>query len=138
EDVADLNRLVRLVQEALRHNTSAKAAAEIAVHDLGAQRHGAPLYRAPGGGGPRLTPDIPISVDRTDAMVADSLAAVELGFDALKLKLDRDSGLAIERVKAIHAAVGGRALLRLDANQAWTAKQAVQVMGRLEDAGVPL
>ncbi len=138
EDVADLNRLMCMVQEALRHNTSAKAAVEIAIHDLWAQLHGAPLYRMLGGGEPRLTTDITISVDGIDAMVAESLAAVELGFDALKLKLDRDSGLAIERVKAIHAAVGGRALLRLDANQAWTAKQAVQVMGRLEDAGVPL
>src|SRR5690606_39545761 len=41
-------------------------------------------------------------------------------------------------VKAIHAAVEGRALLRLDANQGWTAKQAVYAMHALEDAGVQL
>jgi L-alanine-DL-glutamate epimerase-like enolase superfamily enzyme len=44
----------------------------------------------------------------------------------------------IERVKAIYAAVEGRALLRLDANQGWTAKQAVFALQTLEDAGVRL
>src|SRR3546814_3266801 len=44
----------------------------------------------------------------------------------------------IERVRAIYAAVEGRALLRLDANQGWTAKQAVYAMQALEDAGVRL
>jgi L-alanine-DL-glutamate epimerase-like enolase superfamily enzyme len=34
--------------------------------------------------------------------------------------------------------VEGRALLRLDANQGWTAKQAVHAMHKLEDAGVTL
>ena len=43
-----------------------------------------------------------------------------------------------ERVKAIYAAVEGRALLRLDANQGWTAKQAVYALQTLEDAGVRL
>jgi L-alanine-DL-glutamate epimerase-like enolase superfamily enzyme len=50
----------------------------------------------------------------------------------------KDIGLDIERVKAIYAAVEGRALLRLDANQGWTAKQAVYAMHTLEDAGVLL
>jgi len=70
--------------------------------------------------------------------VADSIAAVERGFDSLKIKVGKDIGLDIERVKAIHAAVEGRALLRLDANQGWTAKQAVYAMQALEDAGVLL
>src|SRR3546814_8709014 len=48
------------------------------------------------------------------------------------------SDLDIERVRAIYAAVEGRALLRLDANQGWTAKQAVYAMQALEDAGVRL
>ena len=71
-------------------------------------------------------------------MVADSIAAVDRGFDSLKIKVGKDIGVDIERVKAIHAAVEGRALLRLDANQGWTAKQAVYALQTLEDAGVRL
>ncbi len=138
EDVANLNRLTRIVQGAMERNTSAKAAVEIALYDLWAQLHEAPLYRMLGGGEPVITTDITISVDHIDKMVADSLSAVDRGFESLKIKVGKDIGLDIERVKAIHAAVEGRALLRLDANQGWTPKQAVFAMHALENAGVHL
>lgn len=138
EDIANLNRITRIVQGALERNTSAKAAVEIAVYDLWGQLYGAPLYRMLGGGEPVITTDITISVDHIDKMVADSLSAVERGFESLKIKVGKDIGVDIERVKAIYAAVEGRALLRLDANQGWSAKQAVYAMQALEEAGVKL
>jgi L-alanine-DL-glutamate epimerase-like enolase superfamily enzyme len=91
-----------------------------------------------GGGDPVVTTDITISVDYIEKMVTDSIAAVERGFESLKIKVGKEIGLDIERIKAIHAAVDGRALLRLDANQGWTAKQAVYALHTLEDAGVRL
>ena len=138
EEIANLNRITRIVQTALERNTSAKAAVEIAVYDLWGQLYGAPLYQMLGGGEPVITTDITISVDHIDKMVADSVAAVGRGFESLKIKVGKDIGVDIERVKAIHAAVEGRALLRLDANQGWTAKQAVHAMHVLENAGVHL
>ena len=137
-DIADLNRNTHLIQSAMEKNSSAKAAVEIAIYDLWGQLYGAPLYRLLGGGDPVITTDITISVDYIDKMVADSLAAVERGFESLKIKVGKDIGVDIERVKAIYAAVEGRALLRLDANQGWTAKQAVYALHTLEDAGVRL
>src|SRR3546814_2543781 len=91
-----------------------------------------------GGGEPVITTDITISVDHIDKMVADSLSAVDRGFESLKIKVGKDIGVDIERVRAIYAAVEGRALLRLDANQGWTAKQAVYALPALADAGVRL
>ena len=138
QEVGDLNRITGLIQGAMENNFSAKAALEIAVYDLWGQLYGAPLYRLLGGGDPVVTTDITISVDYIDKMVADSVSAVERGFASLKIKVGKDMGVDIERVKAIHAAVEGRALLRLDANQGWSAKQAVFAMRALEDAGVHL
>ena len=137
-EIADLNRITQLIQTALEKNFSAKAAVEIAVYDLFGQLYNAPLYKMLGGGDPVITTDITISVDYIDKMVADSLAAVERGFESLKIKVGKDIGVDIERTKAIFAAVEGRALLRLDANQGWTAKQAVYAIQALEDAGVHL
>lgn len=137
-DLANLNQITRLVQTAMERNYSAKAAVEIAVYDLWAQLYEAPLYRMLGGGDPVLDTDLTISVDYIDKMVADSLSALDRGFETLKIKIGKDIGLDIERVKAIHAAVEGRALLRLDANQGWTPKEAVYAMNKLEDAGVKL
>jgi L-Ala-D/L-Glu epimerase len=138
EDIANLNRITQLIQGSLEKNSSAKAAVEIAVYDLFGQLYNAPLYKMLGGGDPVITTDITISVDYIDKMVADSINAVERGFESLKIKVGKDIGVDIERVKAIYAAVEGRALLRLDANQGWTAKQAVFALQTLEDAGVRL
>ncbi len=137
-EVADLNRNVHQVQNALVGNSSAKAAVEIALYDLFGQLYNAPSFRLLGGGDPVVSTDITISVDYIDKMVADSLSAVERGFAALKIKVGKDIGVDIERVRAIHAAVEGRALLRLDANQGWTAKQAVYALNQLENSGVQL
>ena len=138
QEVANLNRITRSIQGSMEKNSSAKAAVEIAVYDLWAQLYGAPLYKMLGGGDPAVTTDITISVDTIDKMVADSLAAVDRGFDSLKIKVGKDIGVDIERTKAIYAAVESRALLRLDANQGWSAKQAVYAIQALEDAGVKL
>ena len=138
QDIDDLNRITHLIQTALEKNTSAKAAVEIAIYDLWGQLYGAPLYQMLGGGDPVITTDITISVDYIDKMVSDSLSALDRGFESLKIKVGKDIGVDIERVKAIYAAVEGRALLRLDANQGWTAKQAVFAIQQLEDAGVRL
>lgn len=138
QEVANLNRITQLIQSALEKNTSAKAAVEIAIYDLFGQLYGVPLYKMLGGGDPVITTDITISVDYIDKMVADSISAVDRGFESLKIKVGKDIGVDIERVKAIYAAVEGRALLRLDANQGWSAKQAVYAISMLEDAGVRL
>ncbi|QWT20276.1 dipeptide epimerase [Bacillus sp. NP157] len=138
EDIADLNRITGIIQASIARNTSAKAAVEIAVHDLWGQLHGAPLYQLLGGGQPSIRTDITISVDDIDKMVADAMSAVERGFTALKIKVGKDIRVDIDRVRAIHAAVGDRAALRLDANQGWTAKESVRALLALEQAGVVL
>jgi o-succinylbenzoate synthase len=138
EDITDLNRVVGLIQRALAANNSAKAAVEIAVYDLWGQLHRAPLHALLGGGVPTLTTDLTISVNDVDVMVADALTAVNEGYTALKIKLGRDIATDVTRVRTIHNAVAGRAILRLDANQGWNAKDAVRVLTLLENAAVPL
>jgi L-alanine-DL-glutamate epimerase-like enolase superfamily enzyme len=63
---------------------------------------------------------------------------VDRGFETLKVKVGKDPALDIERIKAIHAAIEGGALIRLDANQGWTPKQAVSVLRALDESGVQL
>jgi len=138
QPVAQLNANLAQVHAALLHNNSAKAAIDIALHDLWAQLHHAPLYQMLGGGTPQLVTDMTISANPIQTMVDDAIAAVEGGFTTLKIKLGKDSGLDIERVRAIHATVNGRAQLRLDANQGWTPRQAIQIMHTLERAGLQI
>lgn len=138
ESIENLNHIVDLIQGSMFTNFSAKAATEIAVYDLFAQSFKAPLYKVLGGGEPLLSTDITISIDYIDKMVEDAIAAVDRGFDALKIKVGIDLTLDIERVKAIYGAVSDRALIRLDANQGWTSKQTVSALRELESSGVEL
>ena len=136
--IEDLNAITEIIQNSIVRNFSAKAATEVAIYDLFGQLYNAPLYKLLGGGDNAISTDITISVDYIDKMVADTLQAIELGFETLKIKVGKDPALDIERIKAIYAAVNERALIRLDANQGWTAKQTVSVMRALEESGVVL
>ena len=138
EDIRNLNHIVELIQHSMFKNYSAKAAVEVAVYDLFAQSFDAPLYQVLGGGEPVLSTDITISVDYIDKMVRDAVNAVENGFETLKIKVGKDLRVDIERVKAVYAAVGDKALLRLDANQGWTPKQTVSALRELESSGIEL
>ena len=137
-DIADLSNLTNTIQNAIVRNFSAKAAVEMAIYDLYGQLYDAPLYKLLGGGDNVIMTDITISVDYIDKMVEDALNAIDLGFETLKITIGKDPALDIERIKAIYAAVNERALIRLDANQGWTPKQAVTVLRALEDSGVKL
>lgn len=136
EPLDDAARLAARVQGAMARNTSAKAAVDVALHDLFARQAGVPLAALLGGRATTLATDLTISVDTVDAMVAEATGAVARGFRALKVKLGKAPALDVDRVRAIHAAVGHRATLRLDPNQGWTAEHAVQVMHALERADV--
>ncbi len=138
EDIQNLNHVVELIQGSMFANYSAKAAIEVAVYDLYAQSFGVPLYKILGGGEPVLSTDLTISVDYIDKMVNDAIEAVDRGFETLKIKVGKDLPLDIERVKAIYAAVSDKALIRVDANQGWTAKQTVSALRELESSGVVL
>ena len=50
------------------------------------------------------------------------------GFDTIKTKVGTSFAEDIARVKAIREAVGDDIKIRVDANQAWTAKEAVRLI----------
>ena len=89
-EITGLNEITQIVQGALVNNFSAKAAVEIAVYDLFAQFYDAPLYKILGGGQPRLSTDLTISVDYIDKMVADSIRACDMGYETLKIKVGKE------------------------------------------------
>jgi L-alanine-DL-glutamate epimerase-like enolase superfamily enzyme len=127
--------LLRRLHTAIMANTTAKCAVDLAVHDaLAAPVGGLPALL---GARPRpLRTDVTVSLDAPAVMAEAAAARVADGFDVLKIKLGGDPDSDLRRVVAVHDAAGGRAALRLDANQAWTAKAALAVLDGLERAGI--
>lgn len=132
-EIENLEQLLVNVQNCCVANTSAKAAVDIALHDLYCRILGIPLYRWLGGLTNSLKTDITVSIDKPEVMKNDAVERVKEGFNVLKIKVGHDEQLDIERIESIRAAVGSKVLLRLDANQGWTRKQAVRIIQTLED-----
>jgi L-alanine-DL-glutamate epimerase-like enolase superfamily enzyme len=137
-ELDDFEDLLRRVQTAMTGNRSAKAALDIALHDLRAKALGLPLYRLLGAGSSTARTDVTVGVDTPAAMAEQAAARVAEGFATLKLKVAVDPRVDVERVRRVRDAVGPDVALRLDANQGWTAKQAVAIVTTLERGGVEL
>ena len=137
-DVENLEGILSALETGMLHNHSAKAALDIAVHDLFGKRFGLPLYQLFGGYRQVMETDLTISLNEPDEMVRDSLEAVADGYTAIKIKVGNDPALDIQRVQAIRAAVGPSVKIRLDANQGWGPKDAVRTIRRFEAEGLDI
>ena len=137
-EVDNLEAVMTTLDTAMLHNSSAKAALDIAVHDLFGKLYGIPLYKLFGGYRSVMETDLTISVNQPDEMVRDSLEAVAEGYKALKIKVGTDAALDIKRVQAIRNAVGSSVKIRLDANQGWNPKEAVRTIRLFEDQGLDI
>ena len=129
-------RIERLCHKAAPDQPAARSAVGIAVADLAARDLGIPLYRHWG-----LDPDgVPpttytVGLDPPERMAEKAQAAAEAGFQTLKVKLG--SGDDRARFDAVREAVPD-AELRVDANAAWDADEAVEKAGWLEGGDVTL
>lgn len=137
-EVDSLEAVMERLHGCMVKNTSAKACVDMALYDLYAKRWGAPLYKLLGGYRKELETDLTISVNPIDEMVRDSLSAVKRGYRILKIKVGKEGLRDVERIAAIREAVGKDVKLRVDANQGWTAKDAVRILTAMEDRGLDI
>ncbi|WOC32510.1 MULTISPECIES: dipeptide epimerase [Caproicibacterium] len=137
-EIEDLEDTMHALHTAILHNTSAKAAVDMAIYDLYARSLGVPLYRLLGGNKKELETDLTVSVNSPEEMAADSLAAVRRGFRILKIKVGLQPELDLARIRAVREAVGSQIAIRVDANQGWSPAQAVRIIRGMEDAGLNL
>lgn len=137
-DIENLEAIMHKLNGCIVKNTSAKAAVDIALYDLYGKLYKAPLYKLLGGFRNEITTDITISVNEPEEMVRDSIDAVKRGYTTLKIKVGKDSKKDMERMKAIRQAIGYDVNLRIDANQGWKPKEAVNVLRKMEDAGLQI
>jgi L-alanine-DL-glutamate epimerase-like enolase superfamily enzyme len=137
-DADDLDELTTDVAAAVVRNSSARSALDCALHNLAAQRVGRPLHAFLGGATRAIETDMTISASSNRTLlVASALEQVAAGFRTLKIKVG-SGGDDRAGVRAVRDAVGPGVRLRVDANQAWTAAQAVGIIRAWEDAGVDL
>ena len=112
------------------------SAVDIALWDLRARRHGAPLWRMLGGFDPRvpcyaggIDLDFPL-----DALLRQTDENLARGFRAIKMKVGRPSLRDdVARVRAMRAHLGPEFPLMVDANMRWSVDEAIRAARALAD-----
>jgi len=114
----------------------AMSAVDIALWDLRARRHGAPLWRILGGFDPRvpcyaggIDLDFPL-----DALLRQTDENLARGFRAIKMKVGRPSLREdVERVRAMRAHLGPDSPVMVDANMGWSVDEAIRAARALRE-----
>lgn len=123
---------VEVMDSIVEGNPAAKAAIDIALHDILGKTSRKPLFMLMGGYRTEVLTDITLSIKSPKEMAEDAVKAVNKGFKALKVKVGVNPPEDVERVKRIREAIGDNVQIRIDANQGWTPKQAIEVLNKIE------
>ena len=123
---------VEAMDSIVKGNPAAKAAVDMALHDVLGKTAGKPLFMLMGGYRTKVLTDITLGIKSSKEMARDAVEAVRKGFRALKVKVGIDPAEDVERVRMIREAVGGDIQIRVDANQGWTPRQAIDVLNKIE------
>lgn len=138
-DSFEITRIMQVLDQMLAGHHQAKAGIECALHDLNAKCLGLPLYALFGG---KLRDHFPIlrilGLKSPDEMATQAERLVQAGYRNLKIKLDGDVRLDVDRVSAIRGRVGDDAHLTVDANQSYTVKDAIAALTRMAEYRVDL
>ena len=110
----------------------------MAFWDLYGQLYVIPVYKLLGGSKDSIVTDITISVNSPEEMARDAITAINRGYDTLKVKVGVSPQLDVERLTAIRNAIGSRAKLRIDANQAWKPQEAVRILNKMQEQGLDI
>ncbi len=129
---ADIEQVETSMVQALRFNAAARCAVSAALHDLQGKRLGVPLWKLWGltpSASPRSSFTIAIAAD-DETLRARVREAVAAGYPILKVKLGSDRD---RRIMELVRDEAPDAILRVDANAAWTAKHTLMMAPLLQE-----
>lgn len=118
-------------------NNSAKACVDMALYDILAKRADKPLCEYLGGRMGRLKSDITISLTNANQMLLDSKEAFGGGFSILKIKLGESEEESVKTLRLIREALPN-VVIRVDANQAWSAKKSLRIIEQIAPLQIEL
>ncbi len=134
-DAWSIDAIEREIEKSLRWNGAARCAVSAALHDLAAKRLGVPLWKLWGldaAAAPKSSFTIGIAPDEATLRSRVREAA---HYPILKIKLGSSWDSDVLRIVREEAPA---AILRVDANCAWTPKQALDMLEPLNRVGVDM
>jgi L-alanine-DL-glutamate epimerase-like enolase superfamily enzyme len=131
-------RIMERVRDPLAAHPSARAAVDMALHDILGKRADLPLWRLLGGFRDRIKTSVTIGILPVDETVERARRWVASGFTCLKIKGGADLESDVERLIRLREVFGPGLELRFDANQGYTVDAAVELVRRARSARLQL
>jgi L-Ala-D/L-Glu epimerase len=137
-DIREFNQLTFEVWRNFPDNPGARAALDIALHDLFTKYLGIPLVKFLGQKIKKLPTSITIGIKNVDETLREADEYMKRGFRVIKVKLGKDLDEDVERVMKLREKFGNQIIIRADANQGYSVDQTIQFYGRCYDLDVQL
>lgn len=130
--------LARLQQEAtvIRNNHTARGALDMALHSALAQSRGISLTQLLDATRPQVRVSSIVSSGAQDAVLQEAQAAVADGARALKVKVGADFARDLATLRELRATFGAGLTLYVDANECFTAQNALSRLEQLAALGL--
>ena len=125
-DPRHLGALCRELRTTMRATPAARAAVDMALHDLFARLLGVPLVDVLGRCHDLLPTSITVGIQPTEEALAETEEFLARGFRCLKVKVGLDLEQDLERVTRLRRLAGPGVTIRVDANQGYDSDQALR------------
>lgn len=132
-DVFDLEALHLKMDKIILGNTAAKAAIDIAVHDLLGKILHLPVFQLLGG---RIREEVPLSwvvgIQSSEKTIEEAKFYIEKGIKTIKIKIGQEPEEDIKKVALLREKLGDDIRIRVDVNQGYRVDQAIHILRKME------
>lgn len=137
-EIREFHQLTFEVWQTFPKNPSARAALDIALHDVFTQYLGVPLVRFLGQKIKTLPTSNTIGIKNAEETVKEAADYLKQGFKVLKIKLGKDLAEDIERLVKLRESIGNNVIIRIDANQGYSVKQTIDFYHQTKKLNIEL
>ena len=137
-DARHLGATCAAADELLHETPAARAAIDIALHDLHARALGVPLVDLLGRRREPLPTSITLGIQPTEDALVEVDEYLGRGFRYLKVKIGTALDEDLERLRAIRARAGDAVTIRVDANEGYDWDETLRLGACIEELGLEL
>jgi L-alanine-DL-glutamate epimerase-like enolase superfamily enzyme len=124
-DPRDLDVLFKELERSHRNTPAARAAVDMALHDLVARIEGVPLVDILGRCHDELPTSVTIGISSIEESIAEAEEYTSLGFRCLKVKTGRSLEKDAELLTKLRRSTGPDVAIRIDANEGYSVEEAI-------------
>ncbi|MFZ6009011.1 MAG: mandelate racemase/muconate lactonizing enzyme family protein [Bacteroidota bacterium] len=137
-DIREFHQLTYEVWQRFPKNPSARAALDIALHDVFTKHLGVPLVKYLGQKIKTLPTSNTIGIKNVEDTLKEASDYIQAGFKVLKVKLGKDLSEDIERLVKLREKFGYDIVIRIDANQGYDVPQTLEFYRKTKDLDIEL